>query len=151
MCQELDQIVIQKMSRADVDQVAGLEKICFSDPWSKDMFLDELRLKLAIPLVVKLKEKVVGYTCLWHLDDQMEVANFAVSPDHRRRGVGQTIIKRILWEAKQRGCKSIVLSVRESNKAAFNLYTKFGFVEAGRRKGYYRSPPEDALAMLKTL
>ncbi len=151
MCQELDQIVIQKMSRADVDQVVRLEEICFSDPWSKDMFLDELRLKLAIPLVVKLKEKVVGYTCLWHLDDQMEVANFAVSPDHRRRGVGQTIIKRILWEAKQRGCKSIVLSVRESNKAAFNLYTKFGFVEAGRRKGYYRSPPEDALAMLKTL
>jgi len=151
MCQEVDNLVIQKMSKEDVDQVAGLEKICFSDPWSKETFLEELKLKLAIPLVVKLEEKVVGYTCLWHLDDQLEVANFAVSPDHRKKGVGEKLMKRILVEAKERGCKSIVLSVRESNQGAVNLYTKFGFVEVGRRKKYYRLPTEDALTMVKTL
>jgi len=151
MCQEVNNLVIQKMSKEDVDQVAGLEKICFSDPWSKETFLEELKLKLAIPLVVKLEEKVVGYTCLWHLDDQLEVANFAVSPDHRKKGVGEKLMKRILMEAKERGCKSIVLSVRESNQGAVNLYTKFGFVEVGRRKKYYRLPTEDALTMVKTL
>ena len=151
MCQEVDNLVIQKMSKEDVDQVAGLEKICFSDPWSKETFMEELQLKLAIPLVVKLEEKVVGYTCLWHLDDQLEVANFAVSPDHRKKGVGEKLMKRILMEAKERGCKSIVLSVRESNQGAVNLYTKFGFVEVGRRKKYYRLPTEDALTMVKTL
>jgi len=151
MCQEVNNLVIQKMSKEDVDQVAGLEKICFSDPWSKETFMEELQLKLAIPLVVKLEEKVVGYTCLWHLDDQLEVANFAVSPDHRKKGVGEKLMKRILVEAKERGCKSIVLSVRESNQGAVNLYTKFGFVEVGRRKKYYRLPTEDALTMVKTL
>ncbi|KPL04765.1 MAG: hypothetical protein AMJ73_03690 [candidate division Zixibacteria bacterium SM1_73] len=151
MCQEANDLVIQKMSKEDVDQVAGLEKICFSDPWSKETFMEELQLKLAIPLVVKLEEKVVGYTCLWHLDDQLEVANFAVSPDHRKKGVGEKLMKRILMEAKERGCKSIVLSVRESNQGAVNLYTKFGFVEVGRRKKYYRLPTEDALTMVKTL
>lgn len=134
-----------------MDQVAGLEKICFSDPWSKETFMEELELKLAIPLVVKLEDKVVGYTCLWHLDDQLEVANFAVSPDHRKKGVGEELMKKILIEAKGRGCKSIVLSVRESNQAAVNLYTKFGFVEVGKRKKYYRLPTEDALTMVKTL
>ena len=151
MCQEVDKIVIQKMSKEDVDQVVRLEKICFSDPWSKETFMEELQLKVAIPFIVKLEEKVVGYTCLWHLDDQLEVANFAVSPDHRRKGIGEKLIKRILLEAKERGCKNIVLSVRESNKAAINLYTKFGFAEVGRRKKYYRLPIEDALTMLKTL
>ena len=151
MCQEANDLVIQKMSKEDVDQVAGLEKICFSDPWSKETFMEELQLKLAIPLVVKLEEKVVGYTCLWHLDDQLEVANFAVSPDHRKKGVGEKLMKRILVEAKERGCKSVVLSVRESNQGAVNLYTKFGFVEVGRRKKYYRLPTEDALTMVKTL
>lgn len=151
MCQKVDEIVIQRMSKEDVDQVARLEKICFSDPWSKETFMEELQLKLAIPLVAKLKGKVVAYTCLWHLEDQLEVANFAVSPDRRRKGIGERLIRKILLEAKERGCKSIVLSVRESNKAAINLYTKFGFVEAGRRKKYYRLPTEDASTMLKTL
>jgi ribosomal-protein-alanine N-acetyltransferase len=151
MCPEVDKLVIQKMSKDDVDQVASLEKICFSDPWTKETFREELQLKIAIPLVVKLEEKVVGYTCLWHLDDQLEIANFAVSPDHRRKKIGEKIMNRILMEAKERACKSIVLSVRESNESAINLYSKFGFVEVGRRKRYYRLPTEDALTMVKTL
>lgn len=151
MCQKVDKIVIQKMSKEDVDQVARLERICFSDPWSKKTFIEELQFKLAIPLVAKLEKEVVGYTCLWHLDNQMELANFAVSPDYRSKGIGEKLMKRILLEAKEKGCKSIVLSVRESNKAGINLYTKFGFVEVGRRKKYYRLPTEDALAMVKTL
>jgi ribosomal-protein-alanine N-acetyltransferase len=148
---EVDKIVIQKMSQEDVEDVARLERICFSDPWSKETFREELQLNLAIPLVAKLEEKVVGYTCLWHLNDQMEIANFAVSLDHRSKGIGEKLMKRILLEAKERGCKSIVLSVRESNRAAINLYTKFGFVEVGRRKKYYRLPTEDALTMVKAL
>jgi ribosomal-protein-alanine N-acetyltransferase len=151
MCQKVDKIAILRMSQEDVEEVARLEKICFSDPWSKENFMDELEIKLAIPLVVKLGEEVVGYTCLWHLDDELEVANFAVSPACRRKGIGEEIMKRILWEAKERGCKSVILSVRESNLAAIKLYTKFGFVEVGRRKKYYRLPPEDALTMHKTL
>ena len=139
------------MNEEDLEEVVRLEKICFSDPWSKEAFMEELRLKLATPLVVKLGEKVVGYTCLWHLDAQLEVANFAVSPDHRGKGIGERIMKRILLEAKERGCKSIILSVRESNLPAIKLYTKFGFVEVGRRKKYYRLPTEDALTMHKNL
>jgi ribosomal-protein-alanine N-acetyltransferase len=151
MCEEVNKIVIQRMSKEDVEQVAKLENICFSDPWSKEAFMEELRLKLAIPLVAKLEGKVVGYTCLWHLDDQMELANLAVSPDHRGKGIGEKLMKMILLEAKERACKSIVLSVRESNKAAISLYAKFGFAEVGRRKKYYRLPTEDALTMIKTL
>jgi ribosomal-protein-alanine N-acetyltransferase len=148
---EVDRIVIQRMSKEDIDQVAGLEKTCFSDPWNQQAFTEELRLELAIPLVARLGSKVVGYTCLWHLVDQLEVANFAVSPDHRSEGIGEKLMKRVLLEAKKKSCRSVVLSVRESNQAAIRLYVKFGFVEVGRRKKYYRLPTEDALTMLKTL
>ena len=139
------------MSPEDVEEVVRLEKICFSDPWSKENFIDELQFKPAIPLVAKSGEEVVGYTCLWHLEDELEVANFAVSPAHRGKGIGEKIMKRIFQEAKGKGCKSIILSVRESNLAAIKLYTKFGFVEVGRRKKYYRLPTEDALTMHKTM
>jgi ribosomal-protein-alanine N-acetyltransferase len=148
---EVDRIVIQRMKKEDVAQVARLERICFSDPWSKEAFMEELQSELSIPLVAKLKEEVMGYACLWHLVDQLEVANFAVSPVHRSKRIGEKLMKRILLEAKEKSCQSVVLSVRESNQAAINLYLKFGFVEVGRRKKYYRLPTEDALTMLKTL
>lgn len=151
MSQKVDRIAIQRMTPQDLEEVARLEKICFSDPWPKETFMEELLHKLAIPSVAKLDGKMVGYFCLWHLYEQLEIANIAVSPDHRRKGIGEKMLKRILLEAKERGCTSIILSVRESNQAAINLYTKFGFVEAGRRKKYYRFPAEDALTMVKTL
>jgi ribosomal-protein-alanine N-acetyltransferase len=148
---EVDRIVIQRMSKEDIDQVARLEQTCFSDPWSREAFAEELELEIAVPLVAKFEKEVVGYTCLWHLVDQLEVADFAVSPDHRGEGIGEKLMSRILLEAEGKGCKSIVLSVRESNQAAIKLYVKFGFVEVGRRKRYYRLPTEDALTLLKTL
>jgi ribosomal-protein-alanine N-acetyltransferase len=151
MSQKVDKIAIQMMSQEDVEEIARLEKICFSDPWSKESFIEELQIKLAIPLAVKLGEKVVGYACLWHLDDQLEIANIAVSPEHRKEGIGERVMMRIIEEAKDKNCRSIILTVRESNVAAINLYTKFGFVEIGRRKRYYRLPIEDALTMIKTL
>jgi ribosomal-protein-alanine N-acetyltransferase len=148
---KVDKIVIQRMSQEDVEEVARLEKICFSDPWSKEAFIEELGQRLAIPLVVKLEDEVVGYTFLWHLDDQLEIANIAVSPEHRKEGIGERLMRSVLKEAEDRNCRSIILTVRESNIAAINLYTKFGFVEIGRRKRYYRLPIEDALTMIKTL
>ncbi len=139
------------MRQEDLEEVARLEKLCFSDPWSKRSFEEELKNVFSIPLVAKLGSKVVAYTCLWQIDDQIEIANFAVSPEHRRKGIGKMMMERVFWEAKRSGCSNVVLSVRESNLPALNLYAESGFVEVERRKGYYRFPTEDAIIMMKSL
>jgi ribosomal-protein-alanine N-acetyltransferase len=151
MLKEVDQYTIQRMALEDVEEVARLEKLCFSDPWTKRCFQDELEHQFSIPLVVKISQKIVGYACLWHVDDQMEIANFAVSPEFRRKGIGRMLMQKVLSEAEKRGCTSLMLSVRESNLPALNLYKEFGFVEVGRRKRYYRFPIEDAVIMVKNL
>lgn len=151
MLKELDQIIIQRMTSDDVNDVTQLEKLCFSDPWTKRCFQDELEHQFSIPLVVKIGQKIVGYACLWHADDQMEIANFAVSPEFRRKGIGRMLMHEVLSEAIKKGCTSLMLSVRESNLPALNLYKEFGFVEVGRRKRYYRFPIEDAIIMVKNL
>jgi ribosomal-protein-alanine N-acetyltransferase len=148
---EVDHITIDRMAEDDVDEVVRIEKTCFSDPWSKTSFREELRHGFSVPLVVKSGKKVVGYTCLWYIDSQMEIANFAVSAKNRRRGIAKRMMERVLWEAQARGCKQLILSVRESNLPAINLYIGFGFVEVHRRRGYYRLPVEDALIMVKNL
>jgi ribosomal-protein-alanine N-acetyltransferase len=147
----IEDITIQRMAEDDIEEIARLEKSCFSDPWSKENFRQELKHRFSVPLVVKSGQTIVGYMCLWHIDGQMEIANFAVSPDFRRRGIGRKMMRRVLWEAGERSCTNLILSVRESNLCAVRLYTSFGFVEVYRRSKYYRQPIEDAIIMVKKL
>ncbi len=151
MLPQVEHITIQRMTEDDLEEVARLEKLCFSDPWSKRSFQGELKHRFSIPLVVKSGTRVIGYTCLWHIDDQMEIANFTISPEFRRKGIGKIMMERVLLEARKRGCFSVMLSVRESNVAALNLYAKAGFVEVERRKNYYRLPTEDAIIMFRNV
>ncbi|KPK99433.1 MAG: hypothetical protein AMJ91_07850 [candidate division Zixibacteria bacterium SM23_73_3] len=151
MCPEVEHITIERMGENDLEEVARLERLCFSDPWSKKSFEEELKHRFSIPLVVKCNTRVIGYVCLWHLYDQMEIANFAISPEHRGKGIGKMMMERVLLEAKKRGCSSVMLSVRESNLSALSLYAKSGFIEVERRKNYYRHPTEDAIIMMRNL
>jgi ribosomal-protein-alanine N-acetyltransferase len=43
----------------------------------------------------------------------------------------------------------LTLEVRASNVAAIALYEKYGFQQAGLRKGYYQNPREDAIIMTR--
>jgi ribosomal-protein-alanine N-acetyltransferase len=151
MLAKVEHIAIERMTEEDVDEVARLESVCFSDAWSRRSFAEELRHRFSIPLVVKSGARIIGYACLWHIDDEMEIANFAVSPDLRRKGIGRKMMERVLWEARTRDCQKVILSVRESNLPAVNLYTGLGFFEIDRRKEYYQRPTEDALIMVKNL
>jgi ribosomal-protein-alanine N-acetyltransferase len=52
-----------------------------------------------------------------------------------------------LQSAKDEGAVSSFLEVRENNAAAIMMYRKFGYVESGRREGYYKDNGEDAILM----
>jgi ribosomal-protein-alanine N-acetyltransferase len=151
MSTKVERFTIERMGPEDVDQVARLEKVCFSDPWSKSSFQHELTNRFSIPLVVKSGSTVVGYCCLWHVYEQMEIATIAVAPEFRGKGLGGMMMRWILEEAARQGCSSVVLSVRESNLTAIRLYRRFGFAELDRRKRYYRLPEEDAIIMIKAI
>ena len=54
-----------------------------------------------------------------------------------------------LWQASLGECRvrEVLLEVRESNQSALAFYGSLGFVEEGRRHGYYDEPVEDAILM----
>lgn len=79
--------------------------------------------------------------------DEEELLLIAVSPDYRGKGIGARLLARLAEQAANRGTVRLMLEMREGNRAV-NLYQRFGFVQIGRRKGYYRSTahgPLDAL------
>ncbi|MDH7499395.1 MAG: ribosomal protein S18-alanine N-acetyltransferase, partial [candidate division NC10 bacterium] len=91
--------------------------------------------------------RVVGYVCLWVVRGEMQIANLAVHPSWRRKGIGRALLSYALGLGRRRQAKKVFLEVRVSNVAAQGLYRSFGFEVVGLRKGYYRLPPEDALIM----
>jgi ribosomal-protein-alanine N-acetyltransferase len=79
--------------------------------------------------------------------DEAHIANIAVHPEFRRRGVGASLLAVALKDALQKGLRTATLEVRAQNTGAQSLYRIFGFEEVGRRLRYYRDNNEDALLM----
>ena len=140
---------IVKMDAGHVPQVAELERICFADPWSEKSVASELENKWALWLVALEDDTVVGYIGSQSTVDETDVMNMAVHPDHRRRGIAEALIERLVLELKARGSHALMLEVRASNMPAISLYEKLGFLQVGLRKNYYRNPKEDALILRK--
>ena len=142
-------MILEKMNPAHVAQIAELETICFSDPWSEKSIASELDNKLAFWLVAAEGDRVAGYIGSQTVMDETDMMNVAVHPDFRRQGIAEALVNGLVEHLKTMGSHCLTLEVRASNVPAIALYEKLGFSEIGRRKNYYRNPREDALILRK--
>ena len=140
---------IVQMQADHVAQVAELEKMCFSMPWSEKSIASELQNDLALWMVALSGDMVVGYVGSQTVCGETDMMNVAVHPDYRRKGIGGILIEQLIMELKQRESSSLTLEVRSSNEPGIALYEKLGFRQAGRRPNYYSYPKEDALILRK--
>ena len=83
--------------------------------------------------------------------DECYLANVAVFPQYRRRGVARALMESLVGFARQYDERFVTLEVRPSNEGAVALYAGLGFRQAGRRKDFYRLPKEDALILTLNL
>ena len=144
-------MIIENMTAAHVSQIAELEKLCFSDPWSEKSIETELSCRLSVWLVALEGEQVVGYVGSQTVIDESDMMNIAVHPDFRRRGIAEALVAELEAALRQRGSHALTLEVRDSNAPAIALYEKLGFAQVGLRKNYYRNPKEDARILRKEL
>ena len=142
-------IEIRPMDQTHIAQIAELEKICFSDPWSEASIASELSNPLSCWLVAVEGERLAGYIGSQTVMGESDMMNVAVAPDYRRQGVGEKLILTLVDILKAQGSHWLMLEVRQSNAPARALYEKLGFAEVGRRKNYYSKPREDALILRK--
>ena len=142
-------MIIETMKSSHVAQIAELERICFSDPWSEKSIASELNNELAFWLTAVEGEQVAGYIGSQTVMDESDMMNVAVRPDFRRKGIAEALVNALVEALKSKGSRCLTLEVRASNVPAITLYEKLGFSEIGRRKNYYRNPREDALILRK--
>lgn len=137
------------MNETHVNQIADLEKLCFCDPWSVNSISAELNNPLSLWVVAMDGKCLAGYVGSQSVMGWADMMNLAVHPDYRRMGVAENLISQLIARLKENNVTCLSLEVRASNAPAISLYTKSGFVEVGRRPGYYHNPKEDALILRK--
>ncbi|NHA68399.1 ribosomal protein S18-alanine N-acetyltransferase [Phycicoccus sp. CMS6Z-2] len=138
---------------SDVGPLAALEARLFpGDAWSEASWWSELAGRPRREyLVLTVGDEVAGYAGLDDGGDVADVMTVAVAPEHRGRGLGGVLLDALEDEAGARGAEHLMLEVRADNTAALALYTRRGFAEVLRRRGYYRPDGTDALVLRKTL
>ncbi len=128
-------------------QLAALEELCFSVPWTEEILRGQLPDEQHVFLTALEGERLVGYVGMTTVLDEGYISNVAVDPAERRKGIGDSLIGELLVRARERELSFVTLEVRESNLPAIRLYEKHGFRPVGLRKNYYRLPTENALLM----
>lgn len=139
---------IRRMTVSDLEQVVAIDQASFSLPWPARSFQFELTDNPASRCwVVDLDDKVIAIMVAWLIVDEIHIATFAIHPDFRKQGIGKKLLLHTLKSAKAEGAVTSFLEVRESNIVAQEIYRKFGYVESGRRNGYYKDNDEAAILM----
>ncbi len=152
---------LRPMTADDLPAVMVLEEELFApDTWTEAMYRDELsRADTRYYVVAEFHLEgedddepepgaplLVGYGGLIAYDSEAHVATLGVAGALQGEGVGSLLLDDLLAEADKRS-PVVLLEVRADNEAAQRLYRRRGFVEIGRRRGYYQPSGTDAVVM----
>ncbi|MFQ5676407.1 MAG: ribosomal protein S18-alanine N-acetyltransferase [bacterium] len=140
---------LRGMDVHDLDSVFELEKQNFSDGWSQKHFTQEvLGNAFSFAYVVEKEARVIAYAVYWYLKTESHLMKVAVDEKHRRGGIASYLLYHLVQEWRRLRVERAFLEVRHTNRAALQLYLKFGFKKSGIRKQYYDNMDE---AILMTL
>ena len=140
-------IEIKKMTTSHIEEIAKLEKECFSSPWSEDGLKTELNNNFARFFVAFSGDEIAGYIGSHNVLGEVYITNVAVFPEFRRNGVGKALVEFLVNKMKEENAEFVTLEVRKSNLSAISLYEKCGFQNVGERRKFYEKPVEDAILM----
>src|ERR1700761_2071713 len=167
---------LRPMVPADLVDVIALEHELFpDDPWTPEMFADEVAQPPESRLYLIAEAEagdggvaeseivsgrgaasglvMAGYAGLMFIPGgtQADVLTIAVRPAYWGKGIGSALLGAMIAAARDRGCTEVFLEVRADNARAHGLYLRRGFEELGVRRGYYQPSGTDAIVMRKDL
>jgi len=93
------------------------------------------------------KHYIIGFAGFWVMADEAHITTIAARKEYRQQGVGELLLMSIIEMANKLKARIITLEVRASNTAAQRLYSKYGFIQVGLRRGYYTENREDGILM----
>jgi ribosomal-protein-alanine N-acetyltransferase len=125
----------------DAAAIARLHAASFQRGWSEDEIERLLTDRSVITHRAMIGGNFAGFIMSRFAADEAEILSVAVASKYRGRSIARSLLRHHLGRLMAFGVRKVFLEVEEGNVAALKLYRRAGFVEAGRRKGYY---PKDS-------
>lgn len=122
----------------DYGQMARIHSASFERGWKTQEITTLLESDGAKAFIYDIDGKQAGFLLIRTAADECEIIAIAVDADHKRKGIGRALLDYLLRYLANTPVKKIFLEVAEDNFGAMALYQAAGYVEHGRRKGYYR-------------
>lgn len=144
-------LIFSPFAMDHIPAVMHIESEAYPEPWTYQMFRQELENRQGYFCVMYFNEEIAGYGGFWLLLDEAHITRVTAVSRLRGMGLGRRMMQHLLEIATERGAVVARLEVRESNLAALHLYESLGFLREGRRKAYYQNTNEDAIVMVKKL
>lgn len=140
-------MTLVRLSEQRLPEIMHLERKLYSNPWTEDNFRGELNRPFTIALGWEQNHSLAGYCFFWLLEPEAHLLNLAVARAKQGRGLGRRLLLSMFEIGLAAQVKVFLLEVRAGNAVARHLYKALGFVEVGRRLGYYQGENEDAVLM----
>ena len=150
----MSDLIIDAMSKKDIEPILKIEQASFKHPWSQSSFLNELSNKYSHNFVLKLEnffetDQIIAYLCIRLISDEINILKIAVHPEERGKGTALKFLNRCLLDLCENRVVSATLEVRQSNTAGIGLYKKTGFFIEAQIPNYYSDTHEDQVRMRK--
>lgn len=140
------------MTDTDLDAVAAAETRIHPFPWTRGNFADSLAAGHGAWLALE-DERMIGYAVMMQVLDEVHLLNISILPELQRGGRGTALLMQLFDWARTHAATHMLLEVRPGNVSGRGFYGHHGFVEIGRRRGYYEAHEgrEDAIVMVRDL
>lgn len=141
----VERVALRPLATEDIPVAIAIETSVYPQPWTEQIFADELAHLSRTYLGAWVEEALVGYGGVMLVSGEAHITTLVVAPGFQGHRVGTRLMLALTDRAVQAGAVSLTLEVRVSNEPAQALYRRFGLSPVGVRKNYYRT--EDALIM----
>ena len=147
-------LITRTLETSGIPGIVALDEICLGGMWTAQGYQREIDSPNSTLLILNLvdreitnKPKIIAMACLWSILEEAHITLLAVHPDCRQQGFGTLLLLSLLRDAIARSLSWATLEVNDNNEKAINLYKKFGFEVAGKRKKYYKLTGDNALIL----
>lgn len=143
-------MIIEKMTFIDFENIKEKLQEDFDEFWNANILKSELESENSKYIVAKENNEIIGFAGIIVTPVDVEITNIVTKKSKRKKGIGKSLLDKLIEMAKELKSETISLEVNEKNNIAIHLYEKCGFEKVGLRKKYYNGI-DNAIIMTKIL
>jgi [ribosomal protein S18]-alanine N-acetyltransferase len=138
---------VRWMIRGDLERVLEIEKQCYEFPWHEEDFLNALRSRACIGMVVEMPvrsnhyqiDRVFGFMIYELRQYSILLLNISVAEEARRCGLGSQMVEKLKYNLTDQRRRSLRTIVRDTNLESHLFFKSCGLRATQVLENHYGS------------